>query len=170
MEENSDLAGGSGIAARWRRIIRRRALARRRPPVAGRRRPVARWPAPHWPAPTAMRTKIVAGRTCARPNHYRRRYRSIWNTIAIRPTMKADAAASSHQNHIGFGKFPWDRYSRAACLAYGSLVVVSRCGAGMKNQMPPNRSTRKPTIARPPKNVPRPSDDIARPSAISWAA
>ena len=62
-----------------------------------------------------MWTKIVAGRACARSNRYRRRdYRSIWNTIAIRPTVKADAAASSRQNHIRFGKFPRDRYSRGS--------------------------------------------------------
>ncbi len=54
----------------------------------------------------------------------------------------------------------------AACFAYRSLVVISRCGAELKNQMPPNRSTSNPTIARPPKNVFRPSDDMARPSAI----
>jgi hypothetical protein len=54
-----------------------------------------------------MWTKIVAGRAYARSNHYRRRdYRPIWNAIAIRPTMKTDAAASSHKNHIRFGKPP----------------------------------------------------------------
>ena len=52
--------------------------------------------------PSTMWTQIVAGRACARPN----RYRSIWNTIAIRPTMKADATASSHENHIRFSKLP----------------------------------------------------------------
>jgi hypothetical protein len=54
----------------------------------------------HWPTPAASWTKIVAGWACERPND-----RPIWNTIAIRPTMKADAAASSHGN-IRFGKLP----------------------------------------------------------------
>ena len=102
--------GSSGIATRRGGVARRRRPITGRRPIAGRRWVVRM----HRPTSAATWTKLVAGRADARRSHDRRRdrgrrgyeYRPIWNAIAVRPTVKPNAAASCHKKHIRFGKLP----------------------------------------------------------------
>jgi len=108
VEENSGLAGGfwdcgEAPAHNPQMAPRQEAAARSREAAARSREAAARPPL----ASTyghADQDSTLAGMRAAQL--LREALQVHLDTIAIRPTMKADAAASSHQNHIRFGKLP----------------------------------------------------------------